>query len=376
MSASRWIWTTSHIHADTAPLDGFARMALLRFSGAVADRQVNFGAFSTQQDYFYTDRGQPGIAGSWPGLWFNDLTQGSEGWEVQINVIQAKAGISVDLRVDRVDSIGNFIEAVTATAAGVSLSATGLISVVLNAGQVQSVLPVLASDRVRLSMLFSSASKTAGSVILRMGDPLINLLWSPLPMANPRIVWNGNNLDFPVPPSSYRAGRRANRVLEWSDGGVAGSLLKGFWDEVRLGLSNFDSQSFEDSLRAWWAWAGAGKQWSFALDSGNVQDRTMSSASTTTAIFLASTAGFVAGNRYLARSATGSFEEVFTVLSITANVSLNISGATPLKNAYVSGDVVRSLDYYPKVVSLDDQYPVARNITTWSLDLSFREDRG
>jgi hypothetical protein len=86
----------------------------------------------------------------------------------------------------------------------------------------------------------------------------------------------------------------------------------------------------------------------------------------------------VVGKRYLLREAAGDEEEIIKVASITTNVKAVAD--VNLKYGYLTGDVFRSLDYFPKVVSLDSdiplQVPGEDHVTTYTFDHLMREDKG
>ena len=80
------------------------------------------------------------------------------------------------------------------------------------------------------------------------------------------------------------------------------------------------------------------------------------------------------GRKYLLREGAGPEEEVIQIASITTNVKA--TAQNNLKFDYLAGDKFRSIDYFPKMVSLDKNKPWRQNLTTWSLKHQMTEDRG
>ncbi len=193
-------------------------------------------------------------------------------------------------------------------------------------------------------------------------------------MGNPRITYDGTNLDFPNPASRpWENARNSKRTLIIADSGAHSVSLLHQFDGGRLRLENFESVDFERELWAWWSWAVRGEVYSVALDSADVIDTTLdaSAAAGQDVIPLASTAGIVVGTRYKLRETIGDEEEMIEVQSIDPGVS--VTATANLKYGYVSGDTFVSRDFLPKVFSLDSVKPWQRNLTTFTFDHRFHE---
>jgi hypothetical protein len=375
LNEGRWVWTLTAEDATAYPLvGGYIQPRLLRrFYRAPSQGEIVVPAnnvFVTR--HFFSLPNEPRQTG-WQGLWRNPADGLFSGWELRFDLLQALAGAEAFFLVQRVDSIGNFVQNVTAESGSLSLGTTGPKVVGLGAGQPQT--SPQFGDRVSLRVRARRNSKSVGTVILSLGDPEADVLESPLEMANPLIVWNGNSLPFPRGASEYLFLRRADRVLNFSQGGVAASSLRALYDEISVGVDNFTDEQFERDLRAWWSWAARGLAYSFALDSAETASAVMNIASIPTSVRIPDTAAFAVGKYYVARRITGEYEDVFYVDNKTSN-ALNLGSSQALRNSYFPGDLVRSLDFFPKVVSLDDSYPVRRHITTWGFAHRMREDQG
>ena len=194
-------------------------------------------------------------------------------------------------------------------------------------------------------------------------------------MAAARIVWNANNLDFPEPLlSDFVAKPHSNRAFAYSDGNVSSVALKSIFWEGRIVLDKFTDAQFEADLHAWFSWAVQGKQYSVARDSSDVVNTTLTQAQSAGdgVLKVASGTGITVGRRYLLRNVATREEEIVTVSAIAAP-DVTLDGA--LWFPHEVGDVLRTQHYLPKVVSLDDDFPVVENKTlTWTFDHRFRED--
>jgi len=197
-------------------------------------------------------------------------------------------------------------------------------------------------------------------------------------MANSRIVWNANTLDFPGPLDARSSfDRKSLRSLSMSDGKIHSTNRRLTFFEGRMVMQDFDSAGFEAGLVAWWAWAVQGKQYAFARDSGKLYDSTAAAQVSIgdTTVQVASTTGVTVGDWMLLLSAAGLADAHKFLVSalLTTPTRIQFTGYAS-KYLFPVGAVVRHEHYFPKVVSLDDDYPVVEGLATWSLDHKFRED--
>ncbi len=314
--------------------------------------------------WFWTPAGQPGKS-EWP----------VGAYDTQIAILLANANVNVTfVGLYRYDSQGNPIELYAAGGTTVSCGTTGP-----KRWQGITVAPAIqpaAGDRLRLGFTFESIAKGSQDVTIGFGVPDRDYLKVPILMGNPQIVWNGNTLAFPGPLTAYQADLDPDREIDFSAGRVAASILHSLGDKLRVELGNFADAQFEADLDAWWSWASQGKQYAFALDSADVVDLTLSGAAAAGQkdIPLANTSSVVVGARYRLREAAGPEEEIVTIASVTVNVKA--TAVSNLKFGYVTGDIFRSRDYFPKMVSVDSKKPWMEHLTTWTLDHQMAEDRG
>lgn len=195
-------------------------------------------------------------------------------------------------------------------------------------------------------------------------------------MASPRITWNGNNLDL-EDLSDYRSSRGKNAITSRAENGQSYTYVHEAFDIVEVGIDSFNSTATRNALVAWWAWASQGKSYSFALDSARTVNTTLSGGASAgaTSCTVNSTAGVAANRTYLIRDTDGIEEEVVVVSSVSS--STVTFSTTPLKYAYSTGATFRDPDYFPKLESVDEAFPVIENPgLTFTLRHTAREYKG
>jgi hypothetical protein len=195
-------------------------------------------------------------------------------------------------------------------------------------------------------------------------------------MGVPQFEYDGKTLDFPVAISTMEVLPEAERSVRFSSGSKAGSVFEGRFDVVTIGLDNFAERDFYRKLKAWWAWAGQGEEYGFALDKDDKINTTLDGAAAAAqkVIPLTSTTGIVVGNFYKVFSVDFTKYEIIEVASISPGVS--VTAVENLIWAYASGDIFQTEDYWPSIVSLDDTFPaVERAHGTFEFEHEFREVR-
>ncbi len=193
-------------------------------------------------------------------------------------------------------------------------------------------------------------------------------------MGVPQFEFDGKTLDFPLAISTLEKETEFERSLQISTGGKAGSVFERRLDVVTIGLDNFAERSFYRQLQAWFAWAGQGQEYGFALDKDNKINTTLDGAAAAAqkVIPLTATAGIVEGNFYKVFSDDFTKYEIIEVDSISAGVS--VTAVDNLIWAYTIGDFFQTEDYWPNVVSLDDTLPaVERAHGTFEFEHEFQE---
>lgn len=192
-------------------------------------------------------------------------------------------------------------------------------------------------------------------------------------MGNPTITWDGNTLTL-EDLDTYEYRRVFDREIVRSESGVSEVSVREAYDEVRLEMTSFDEESTRDEIVAWWSWAAGGNAYSFALDSDDTVNTTISTDanSGSSSLTVNDTTGIASGSRYLLREADGWTEEVVTVSTTPSGSTVTLSSNT--NHTFSSGATLKSVDYFPSVESDDDQLPVVENPgLTWTFSHTFRE---
>lgn len=339
-------------------------MLLYQESSGSLVLNIPFGSSATL--WFWSPANQPG-ASQWP----------VGAYDTQIWVLGANANIDVSLTsIRRTSGLGTTLEVyATGSLGSINCSTTGPKrfqgTTIAQSGQPTS------GDRVLLGFTFThNGAFGSTQVTVEFGNPAHSYLQVPILMPIPQIVWNGNTLAFPKELQAYNWRLRSDRVLDVSTGRVSATGHRSSYDEVRIVFGPFEESTFADDLRAWWAWARRGKQYSFALDPADVVNLALNGAAAAGQkdIPLAVTASVVVGRNYLVRAPNGEGEEIIQVASVTTNVKA--VAQNNLRFSYATGDTFRSVDYYPKMVSQDSDLPLTRQVTTFLFDHTMAEDRG
>lgn len=196
-------------------------------------------------------------------------------------------------------------------------------------------------------------------------------------MPNPRIIWNGNNLDLPEPPSDFVARPRAKRSLNMSSGKVHSVTLESLAWEGNLLLSRFPPayRDFEAFVNEWYSWAVQGNQYALTRDSALVYSAAITAQvnAAVTVIVVASTTGLNIGDWIILQHATSPLYHKALISGLTGTV-ITCTGY-PAKFIYPVGSIVRHEHYFPKVICLDDELPVREELgPVWTFDHHWRED--
>jgi hypothetical protein len=91
-------------------------------------------------------------------------------------------------------------------------------------------------------------------------------------MANSRILWNGNILDFPAQTSRFRPNRLANRHINTALSGKREVHVFRKFDSIEIRLNDHSDRLFHENLQAWWDYAMDGNAFAFSLDSAHEID--------------------------------------------------------------------------------------------------------
>jgi hypothetical protein len=362
-----WTWAWDDHPSDLSGGVNFTRRMLHYVEPGPGEIEVDVAFDSTESDLFFSPANEPG-ASDWP--------VGT--WRAQVDVTVPNARISLELGLARVNGAGVFQETYATASVPQLLDGAG-IHVFSGATLPQT--GATAGDRLRVLFRWTRDNSIgggagAGKVRFGYGDAAVDVLEVPILMANPRIVWNGNTLDFPGPLTGYANDPVAEGAQARSHGVTHATNLLASFRRLRIQLSRFQDIAFWDALPAWWSWAREGNPWAFAMDSADVVDKTMTGAAAAGQkdIPFTDTSSIVAGRKYWVRQATGHREEIVQVDTVTTNVK--VTCLANLKFSYATGDVFRSRDYFPKVVSPPAPTPFEELAgVTYGFDHQCEEDR-
>ncbi len=99
-------------------------------------------------------------------------------------------------------------------------------------------------------------------------------------MGNPRIVWNGNILDFPEQISRWDPQRIPTKNVNRAISGKVETLVLNKLDQLRISLAPHDTLQFHRDLQAFWSWASEGNSFAFAFDRNDRVDTTVNATLT------------------------------------------------------------------------------------------------
>ncbi len=298
----------------------------------------------------------------------------------RFKVLTSDDNVKWRINVQRVDFEGRFLQVYANTPGDLPTFPPGFknwnTSAIRDQSQPQSAsfphVPVRASDRIRLDLVFVTSLFAGQFIEIEVGttDSFVEV---PIAMGLSRIVFDGTSLSLPNELSSWRYRRRADRNLVVSQGGVPTTSVRHLFDEVEVTWDKLTDTAFEESLRAFGAWASTGNPFAFTRDVTDGELTTLVGSVSTgqQSIPVADESGFVIGNSYLIRQAKGDREEIITVLVTTPGWVVAVSN---LKFSYVAGDVLKSRYHFPKLVLLDADDPVVEGLTWYDFALRARED--
>ena len=171
-------------------------------------------------------------------------------------------------------------------------------------------------------------------------------------MATKRITYNSLTIDIPIVPAGLRVDYEQNVYDNISGSGrVEAVNLYGIQHYNFSAI--FDEDTYHD-LIAWWSWARQRKEWSFTMDTGKMTQTYLDAAAASgqKVIPVAATAGFSVGEDCFIRNE--SQDNAFEIIEIDSiNAGVSVTAVENLKNSYVTGDVFRHWQYFPRCISED-----------------------
>lgn len=163
-----------------------------------------------------------------------------------------------------------------------------------------------------------------------------------------RITYNSNNVDIRMDKSGHGLNSISNRKINRS--GYGNPEVVVLYERIELKFNAFFSETTEDQLWAWWAWAYQGGVFSFAVDSSNTGSTTLDGAPSGAVIPVTSTTGFSIGDKCWIQKQDRTDFEPITIQSISAGVSITADSSLVF-SGYASGDTFRHKEYFPSLIT-------------------------
>lgn len=196
-------------------------------------------------------------------------------------------------------------------------------------------------------------------------------------MAICRITYNGITVDLEIAERALEPAYMQKATQHRSGSGKTETVNS--YGYQRHGFESHFSEATHEDLIAWWSWARQGFPWSFAFDSDNAGDTTLSSGALAgqKVIPLTNATPFSGNDVCYIQSQDDDKYEIVDIASagageeyiidfdgtfiIDADGTYLVSGETMdevtaaenLKFSYEAGDIFRHWDYWPEVFSLD-----------------------
>lgn len=192
-----------------------------------------------------------------------------------------------------------------------------------------------------------------------------------------RISYNSKNIDLTKDAYRFDTEYPGSALTNRSASGNVETLNVKADVLVSLGFRNFLNSVAADAtlkrnLRQWFEWARKGGTWTFAWDSGEVVNTTLTGAEAAgqTVIGLTSTTGIDAGGLYIIRSQT--HMELVKVNTVDSAVQVTL--AETLNHDYSTGDRFRSERYWPAQL-VSNVNPIIERPPLWyDVEFDFFED--
>lgn len=175
-----------------------------------------------------------------------------------------------------------------------------------------------------------------------------------------RITFDSKTIDLLLGPDGLLTNYTQERKQARSGSGKIETINLHGLQEMAF-QAHFTEAIYRD-LVAWWSWARQGKPWAFSKDSGNTGNTTLDGAAAAgqTNVPLTATAGFSATDKCLIRAVDNDDEYEIVVIS-SVDTGVKIVASANLKWSYTSNDIFRHWDYWPSVVSMDEDFNPKRD---------------
>lgn len=184
-----------------------------------------------------------------------------------------------------------------------------------------------------------------------------------------RITYDSKTIDLLIGGDGLQSDYGVDRNQNRSGSGKIETIVHHHIQELEFN-SHFTEATYRDLL-AWWSWALRGNAFSFNFDSTKTVNTILTSSAEAgdNALALASSDGIGAGH-YLLRDIGGLTFEIVELdsgaMTITDRSGASLTSSfgvglvDTLKFGYAAGSILRHKDYYPAVLSLDEEFNPAK----------------
>ena len=207
-------------------------------------------------------------------------------------------------------------------------------------------------------------------------------------MATPALKWtptggSEQTATFPRGLSAFSGYRDMDVSRSVTRGGAAVTVFHDAYSDYEAQLRGFSpsvNTTFFEALTSWWAWAAAGGEFKFFMDSADTLATTLSAATTghQTTCSVNSTSSLAVGDIVFLEDITAfNKSELRTVTTISVST---VTFNSALGFAYASGSTFRHAEYFPACIVLDTsvpfkERPAGQGNRLYDLKLRFRTVR-
>ena len=187
-----------------------------------------------------------------------------------------------------------------------------------------------------------------------------------------RITYNSINIDLEIDEESLIVNHIQKRNQNRSASGKIETInIHGIQE---MSFAAIFSEAVYQTLWGWWSWARQGKIWSFSFDTSADTNTTLDggAAAGQKNVPLTATTGFTAADVCLLRAVDNDDEfEAVVIGSVDAGVK--IVAVSNLIFTYAAADIFRHWDYWPSVISLDEEFKPLRDNDIYRKTFKFIE---
>ena len=187
-----------------------------------------------------------------------------------------------------------------------------------------------------------------------------------------RITYNSINIDLEIDEESLIINHIQKRNQNRSASGKIETI--NIYGIQEMSFAAIFSEAVYQTLWGWWSWARQGKTWSFAFDTAAKANTTLDggAAAGQKNVPLTTTTGLTAADVCLIR-AVDNDDEFEAVVIGSVDPGVKIVAVSNLIFTYAASDIFRHWDYWPSVISLDEEFKPLRDNDIYRKTFKFIE---